>query len=94
MKITGYTLITVAFLAGAYFAVLPPYPLPVAGDDANQVPWGLVGSMLLLGAIGVALARRGSAAETQHEGTLTSNIEAVNRSLESIVTKVTSGNLP
>lgn len=53
MKLTGTLMLTAAFLWGAYQAVLSPQ---------NKIAWIAFAPALVLGAIGVALMRAGSAA--------------------------------
>jgi hypothetical protein len=78
MKKIGLTLITLAFLAGAYVSVL----------DDTDVNWTFLGLALVVGFAGVALARLGvrSAATASH--VLASNMAAVRESLDNIVREV------
>ena len=88
MRVVGLFLIALTFLGGSYFAVLPPDVLPVSADDAKRVPWGPVGGMLVLGAVGVALARIGGRQVTRQEGALTANMEILSSSIERVVKNI------
>jgi len=88
MKSAGYVLITLSFLAGAYLAVEPPHVLPLSGADAKVVAWNWVGPMLVLGAIGVALARIGLRQEARHADALTTNMASLREAIGRIVVNV------
>ena len=77
MKNLGYLLITVAFLGGSYVAVL----------DAASVAIGSYLPMLIIGTVGVVLARLASHKESRDAGLVSANIGAVEASLERIVEK-------
>jgi len=78
MRKIGLTLITLAFLAGAYVSVL---------DDTN-VNWTLLGVALLAGFAGVALARLGARSAATASHLLESNMASVRESLDNIVRAV------
>jgi hypothetical protein len=76
MKNFGYLLITVGFLAGSLVAVQ---------TSENVVNWTLFAPALVVGAVGVALARIGVKSETQQTGKVTANIETLSSSIERVV---------
>ena len=78
MKSLGYLLITVGFLAGAFFAVEQREGVPVASF--------LVA--LAIGAAGVALSRAAKRKEATAPETLRSNLAAIESSLASVVGKI------
>ncbi len=71
MRALGYVLITLGFLAGAYFAVADPHLLPV-------VPF-LVS--LAVGALGIVLVRRALTRTATHAGRLTADVASLEESL-------------
>ncbi len=79
MKRAGYLLIGIAFLSGAYLSVV----------DALEVEWKAMSITLIVGAIGVLLARMGSKAEATSEEMMDSNMATVRSSLDRIVDHVT-----
>jgi len=80
MKSTGYILLTVAFLVGAYVSVL---------TEANLIHWPWFAPAFVVGVIGVGLARFGAYQESRQEGALTANIGTLKESLDSLVEKIT-----
>ncbi len=78
MKVLGYLLIAAGFLGGSYFAVL----------NAEKVPVSSYLPMLVVGAVGVALARVASHKESRDVEVVSANIGAIGSSLERIVEKV------
>jgi len=83
MKRNGYLLITAAFLGGSLVAVLAPL----------EVNWILFVPILIVGFIGVVMVRAGTKQHEQAEHTIIANIEAIHKSLESVVKKTTQLNL-
>jgi RNase adaptor protein for sRNA GlmZ degradation len=79
----GYLLITAAFLAGALVIVV----------EAATVNWALFIPILITGFVGVAMVRVGMRQQSQAAETIITNIQAIHRSLESVVKKVTQLNL-
>ena len=75
MKGLGYLLIAAGFLGGSYFAVL----------DAESVPVGSYLPSVVVGAIGVAMARMASHKESRDVEVVSANIGAIGASLERIV---------
>ncbi len=80
MKLLGYLLITVGFLAGSVSAVQ---------TAENSVEWTWFVPAFLLGVIGVALARVGAHREASHETKLTGDFDTVVSSIDRIVEKIT-----
>lgn len=78
MKRIGYILIALSFLAGSYITVLHEY----------EINWALFIPALLIGALGVALARFGHQRKTQETDRVSSNIQNLNNSLGNIVTNI------
>lgn len=78
MKFLGYLMITTGFLAGAYFSVEQREGLPIA----------LFVAAVVVGAIGVAMVRVAAHQERTHAGTITANLGAIEKSLESVVEKI------
>ncbi len=79
MRKLGYALITLGFLGGAYFIV-------VKTEGIQLVPY-LVATAI--GVAGVIVVRVGMRREASHEGTLVTNLEAVDSHLREILAKVT-----
>ncbi len=77
MKGLGYLLLTVGFLAGAFFAV----------EQRQGVPVAQFLVALALGAIGVGLLRFVRHREASSAETIRANLEALDRSLASVVEK-------
>ena len=75
MKIAGYLLMAGGFLAGAYFAVL----------DVDTVPVGSYLPALVVGVVGVGIARMASHKESRDEEVVSANIEAIEAALGKIV---------
>ena len=75
MKILGFALIAAGFLGGSYFAVL----------DTETVPVGSYLPALVVGAIGVGIARMASHKESRDEEVVSANIGAIEAALERIV---------
>jgi len=71
MRATGYALITVGFLAGAYLAVRDPHALPLASF--------LVA--LAVGVAGIVLVRTALARTATHAGRLTADVATLEESL-------------
>jgi len=71
MRVLGYLLITLGFLAGAYFATV----------DEIEVPRGPFLIALAVAVIGVVLARWATKQEAQHEDRLTSDMGVLEESL-------------
>ena len=82
MKKLGYLMITLGFLAGALTAVV----------DEEQIRWDHFALALIVGVAGVALVRTSDKMESQHEGKLASNMQAVETSLDRIVKNMTGLN--
>lgn len=78
MKRNGYLLIAAAFLAGSLVAVLKPL----------EVNWVYFVPIVVVGFIGVAIVRAGTRAHETHADTIKTNIDAIHKSLESVVNKV------
>ena len=78
MKRTGFILIAVSFLAGSYITVLHEF----------EINWALFVPALLVGAVGVTLARLGHRRLTQETDKVTSNIQNLNTSLQNIVQNI------
>lgn len=78
MKLLGYALITVGFLAGALFTVQQPEGVPVAA---------FLGAFAV-GVVGVALARIAGHKESRRGEVVAANLEAISTSLESVVAKI------
>ena len=75
MKIIGFLLITVGFLAGALFAVV----------DEEQVNWLHFGASIAAGIVGVGIVRFGRRRVTHAEGKLASNMQEITSTLQRIV---------
>ena len=78
MKTLGFILITVGFMAGSYLAV----------EQREGVPVPMFVAALVIGVIGVVMVRVAARQESTHADTIKSNLGTVDKSLESIVTKV------
>jgi membrane protein implicated in regulation of membrane protease activity len=76
MKLAGYALIVVAFLAAAYVAVAQPL----------LVDWQSFGALLAAGVVGVVLVRLAVRREAHHEEVLSANISAIEASLGHLAT--------
>jgi hypothetical protein len=96
VKILGYALITVGFLAGAFFAAQPeprqsseaPLQVTVAMAEKSPIPLMPFLGSLGLGILGVVAVRRALRQEATHEDRLAADIEAVETSLAALVEKV------
>jgi len=75
MKRTAYFLITVSFLAAAYFSVIDP----------ELVPWPKVIPALLVGLVGVAMIQLSARRKERAVDTVRTNIEKLEESLSNIV---------
>jgi hypothetical protein len=75
MKIIGFLLITVGFLAGALVAVV----------DEEQVNWLHFGASICVGIVGVGMVRFGHRKQTHGEGKLALNMQEITSILERIV---------
>ncbi|NIR94934.1 MAG: hypothetical protein GWO08_15090 [Gammaproteobacteria bacterium] len=82
MKLIGYLLITVGFLAGAYLTVL----------DTQMIQWGNFIMTLAIGFLGVALVQIGSRKLSTAEDKVADNISIIESSLSNLVEKVTQLN--
>ena len=76
MRGIGLLLITVGFLAGAYFATQ---------SADNVIPWGTFGPAVVVCALGVALARMALRKEKSDAGNLKADIADLRTSIASIV---------
>lgn len=74
----GYLLITAGCLAGAYVAVL----------HKEGVPWGPWAAAVVVGVVGVALARLGGRKAATSEERLTGDLEILGTSLARVVAKL------
>ena len=83
MKIIGYALITLGFLAAAHFATLPA----VEGAGAAETPLGPFLGGLGVGVLGVILVRVAVRQQATHEDRLSTDIETIEASLVSLVEK-------
>jgi len=81
MKLAGFGLITVGFLAGSLVVVL---------HVENIVDWYYFIPALLLGFAGVALARVAARQTARAGETLATNIGNLNKSIDRIVSKITT----
>ena len=79
MKHFGYLLITIGFLAGTLLAVQ---------TEANRVDWRWFVPALILGVLGVGLARVALVHKSHSEGALKGNLENLTRSIEQIVENI------
>lgn len=79
MKTVGYLMITIGFLAGSLTAVQ---------TAKNEVNWGWYLPVLILGAVGVSLARFGQQLRSRDQGTLRADIENVTSSIHRIVERI------
>jgi hypothetical protein len=75
MKRIAYFLITVSFLAAAYFSVIDP----------ELVPWPKVIPSLLVGLAGVAMIQLSARSKERAEDTVRTNVEKLEESLSNIV---------
>lgn len=75
MKALGYILITVGFLAGAYYTTVHETEVP-------RMPFAIA---LVVGVIGVVLARWATKQHAQHEDRLTTNMGVLEESLARLV---------
>jgi hypothetical protein len=75
MKRIGYLLITLAFLATSYIAVI----------ETRAVPWSLFVPVFLVGVAGVALARIGARRHARGEDKLETDIQAIDESVGRLV---------
>lgn len=82
MKKLGYAMITLGFLAGALAAVV----------DKDSVHWGSFSGAIIVAAIGIVLVRAGQARHSLAGERLTSNMQAIENSLASIVENVSQLN--
>ncbi len=80
MRAVGYILLTLGFLVAVFVSVL---------TAANEVEWIWFAPALLIGTVGVALARLSMRQETREAGTLSSNVEILESSIGRIVEKIT-----
>lgn len=80
MKTVGYLLITIGFLAGSLTAVQ---------TQANQINWNWFLPALILGAVGVAMARWGQQVQSRDAATLSDNVDVLALSLDRMVRNVT-----
>lgn len=79
MKGLGLTLVGLGFLGGALVAVQ---------TADNRVAWSWFVPAAMLAVAGVALARAASHRETRHAGTLSANVDMLNRSLEAVLAHI------
>jgi hypothetical protein len=79
MKTLGYLMITAGFLAGAYFSI----------EQRQGVPEASFVLALAIGVIGVVLVRVAAHQESTHAETISTNLGAIEKSLQSVVEKVT-----
>jgi hypothetical protein len=82
MKLIGYIMITVGFLAGSLSAVI----------SEEHVKWGYFLGSLLIGSIGIVLVRIGTHHENKEQGKLASNIQSIEAGLSRIVKNITQLN--
>jgi len=80
MGTLGYSLATVAFLAGAFVASL----------DAREIEWAYFLPCILLGAVGVYLIKKTTMAHARSDETLASNKVDVEDSLAKIIRNLTA----
>jgi len=78
MKRIGYILIAAAFLVGSLLTVLAPL----------EVNWVYFIPVIVVGFIGVTIVRVGTRAHQTAAETIKTNIDAIHRSLDSVVRKV------
>ncbi|MEJ2085752.1 MAG: hypothetical protein P8Y44_08745 [Acidobacteriota bacterium] len=77
MKNSGYLLITLGFLVGAYFAVV----------DTEAVSWRYVVPALLVGLVGIALVQLASHGKRRSGDAVRSSVDLLGSSLSRIVDK-------
>ena len=78
MKNAGYALITFSFLVASWTAVQHP----------TEMDWAWFVPALVAGVVGVGLARAGSRREAQASDKLSSDVEVLEASLDSVVRKI------
>lgn len=78
MKTIGYVLIAISFLLCSYISILHNF----------EINWSYFIPALLIGAVGVALARFGHKRGTQSKEIVSSNLQDLNTSLGNIVTNI------
>ncbi|MFQ6035242.1 MAG: hypothetical protein ACE5NM_05270 [Sedimentisphaerales bacterium] len=78
MRLLGYLMITVGFLAGALAAVV----------DLESVRWGYFVSSIAVAAFGIVLVRIGRAQLGRAEGKLAANMQIIEASLSRIVENI------
>ncbi len=83
MAPVGYLLITMGFLAGCLIAVQ---------TKENLIDWRWFVPTLVLGAVGVVLARVARRHDSHHGDTLGDNVENLTSSIQRIVEKITTLN--
>jgi hypothetical protein len=83
MGTLGYSLTTLAFLAGAFVASL----------DSREIDWVYFVPCLLRGALGVFLIKKASMGHARSDETLANNKADIEDSLEKIVTNLTAMNV-
>jgi hypothetical protein len=82
MKLLGYVMITVGFLAGSLSAVI----------NEEHVKWIYFLGSILIGLIGIVLVRVGAHHESRQQGKLASNIQSIEVGLSRIVQNITQLN--
>ena len=75
MRVAGYALISVGFLAGSLVAVQ---------TAENEVDWSWYVPAFLVGVAGIVIVHRAIRAETREEGALGANLQAISESLQRI----------
>jgi hypothetical protein len=82
MKKSGYLIITIAFLAGAYLTSLDP----------ERILWLYFILVIILGFVGVTIVKAGSKKVTHTEERFTKNLSDIELSINNIVHKVSQLN--
>jgi hypothetical protein len=82
MKKSGYLIITIAFLVGAYLTSLDP----------ERILWLYFILVIILGFVGVAMVKAGSKKVTHTEERFTKNLSDIELSINNIVQKVSQLN--
>jgi len=79
VRLTGYVLITIGFLAGALASVQ---------SEANKIEWAWFVPAFLLGVVGVVLARVATRQASRNADAMSTNLSTLTRSIDRIVERI------